>query len=175
MTSLSSFFEKRGKKTEQPSALGNLFQGEQTQKYQNLVDDPEKDKPVHLPPEPKKEEPEDLESTIFVGNVPLNISRKHLKKFFQDYGKITKVWFRSVPVEQNKMGKKANCVLKQFQEGADSMNAYVKFEKKEAAEKACAANGTRVEEHTLRVSLCLDNNIDYDKTIFVGNLPLDIK
>jgi nucleolar protein 12 len=116
-----------------------------------------------------------LESTIFVGNIPLTITRKHLKKFFQEYGKIVKVWFRSVPVEQNKMGTKANYVLKQYQEGADSMNAYVKFESKDSAEKACAANGTKVEEHTLRVSLCLDNNVDYDKTAFIGNLPLDIK
>jgi hypothetical protein len=42
-----------------------------------------------------------------------------------------------VPVEQNKLGPKANYILKNYAEGADSMNAYVRFTEKEAAEKAC--------------------------------------
>ena len=80
-----------------------------------------------------------------------------------------------MPVEQNKYRKKANCILKKFQEGADSKNAYVKYEKKESAEKACEVNGRKVDSHTLRVSLCLDDNLDYDTSLFIGNLPLDIK
>lgn len=36
-------------------------------------------------------------------------------------------------------------------------------------------NGRKVEEHTLRVSLCLDDNLDYETTVFIGNLHLDIK
>jgi len=42
-----------------------------------------------------------------------------------------------VPVEQNKLGTKANFILKNYTEGADSMNAYVRFSEKAAAEKAC--------------------------------------
>jgi hypothetical protein len=48
-------------------------------------------------------------------------------KHFNKYGKIEKVWFRSIPVEENKIGKKASHILKKYIEGADSMNAYVKF------------------------------------------------
>ena len=70
---------------------------------------------------------------------------------------------------------RANCILKNFQEGADSKNAYVKYEKTESAEKACEVNGQKVGNHTLRVSLCLDDNLDYDTSLFIGNLPLDIK
>lgn len=77
-----------------------------------------------------------------------------------------------MPVEHNKLGPKANYILKNYAEGADSMNAYVRFSEKEAAEKACSVNGIKVEEHTLRVFLCLDDNLDYETTIFVGNLPL---
>lgn len=84
--------------------------------------------PVYSKPEPKKEEPEDLEATIFVGNVPLAYTHKNLRRYWSI--KISKIWFRSVPVEQTKLGKKANCILKKYQEGADSMNAYVKFEEK---------------------------------------------
>lgn len=36
-------------------------------------------------------------------------------------------------------------------------------------------NGSKVDDHTLRVSLCLDDNLDYETTIFVGNLPLDVR
>lgn len=53
---------------------------------------------------------------------------------FEKYGTVDKVWFRSVPVESNKMGPKASFILKkvalsmmQFQENADAMNAYVRF------------------------------------------------
>lgn len=38
------------------------------------------------------------------------------------------------------------------------MNGYVRFADVESAEKAVAVNGKKVEEHTLRVSLCLDDN-----------------
>lgn len=51
-----------------------------------------------------------------------------MKKIFSQYGKISKVWFRSVPVEQTKLKRKANIILKNYQDGADSKNAYIKFE-----------------------------------------------
>lgn len=41
------------------------------------------------------------------------------------------------------------------------MNGYVRFSNKEEAEQACKLNGTVVQEHTLRVFLCLDDNMDY--------------
>ncbi len=42
------------------------------------------------------------------------------------------------------------------------MNGYVRFENKSEAESACKANGTKVDDsHTLRVFLCLDDNLDY--------------
>lgn len=68
-----------------------------------------------------------MDSTIFVGNVPLTSTHKSIKKFFEPYGKVLKVWFRSIPVEQSKIPKKGLHILKKYQEGADSMNAYVKF------------------------------------------------
>jgi nucleolar protein 12 len=141
-----------------------------------LDEEKEPEKRVELLPPPKKDEVEDLDSTVFVGNVPIEHSQKEVRKIFAQYGKINKIWFRSIPVTQeSKLKRKANCILKQYQEGADSKNAYVKFEERESAEKACAVNGLKVEEHTLRVSLCLDDNLDYETTVFVGNLPLDIK
>lgn len=128
MSSLANLFQQRSKHKQ--SAIGQLFRKEEIQKYEKLEEDPNPQQPVYLKPEPKKEEPEDLEATIFVGNVPLTYTHKNLRKILGEYGKISKIWFRSVPVEQTKLGKKANCILKKYQEGADSMNAYVKFEEK---------------------------------------------
>lgn len=110
-----------------------------------------------------------------MGNVPISFKHKDMKQLFRECGKIEKVWFRSVPVEQNKLGKKANFILGKYQDGADSMNGYVRFSTKEEAEQACKLNGTVAQEHTLRVFLCLDDNMDYETTIFVGNLPLDVR
>lgn len=42
------------------------------------------------------------------------------------------------------------------------MNGYVRFVEKREAESACRVNGVKVDdEHTLRVFLCLDDNLDY--------------
>jgi nucleolar protein 12 len=35
--------------------------------------------------------------TCFVGNLPLDFTAKQMKKLFREFGKIQKIWFRSVP------------------------------------------------------------------------------
>lgn len=152
-----------------------MFQKDANQKFEKLKE-VEKSEPIHIEPTlKKKDEPEDLTSTIFIGNVPVTCKQKDLKKLFEKYGKIEKIWFRSVPVEQNKKGKKANFILKNFIDGAESMNAYIKFSEQSSVESACEMNGTHIAEHTIRVFSCLDDNLDYETTVFIGNLPFDIK
>ena len=36
-------------------------------------------------------------------------------------------------------------------------------------------NGTKLGDNTLRVFPCLEDTLDYDCSVFVGNLPYDIK
>lgn len=48
--SLSSFFEKRGKKISQQQELSALFAPEQNLKFKELKEDENASKPVHLPP-----------------------------------------------------------------------------------------------------------------------------
>lgn len=141
--SLSSFFEKRGKKEQPEQVMSSLFSEKQSKKFKELKEE-EKPTVVYLPPEPKKDEPENLDAAIFVGNVPLSFKQKDLRNMFSQYGTIEKIWFRSVPVEQNKLGKKASFILKKYAEGADSMNAYVRFAEKASAEQACRLNGAKV-------------------------------
>lgn len=72
-----------------------------------------------------------------MGNVPLSATHASIKKFFEKYGKVEKVWFRSIPVEQSKIPKKGLHIMKKYQEGADSMNAYVRFFNEADAVSAC--------------------------------------
>lgn len=39
------------------------------------------------------------ERTVFVGNVPLDTTRKYLDKLFGKHGKVEKVWFRSIALD----------------------------------------------------------------------------
>lgn len=55
------------------------------------------------------------------------------------------------------------------------MNAYVKYEKIEEAAAACAANGEKIGDNNIRVTLCKEYDLDYETTIFIGNLPRKIK
>lgn len=55
------------------------------------------------------------------------------------------------------------------------MNAYVRFEEESSVDKALKLNGTLLKELTIRVSKADEKDIDFEKTIFVGNLPFDIR
>ncbi len=39
------------------------------------------------------------ERTVFVGNVPLDTTRKQLEKLFGKHGHVEKVWFRSIALD----------------------------------------------------------------------------
>lgn len=70
--------------------------------------------------------------TIFVGNVSLEASRKKVEKYFSKFGKVEKVWERSVPVEEEgKRGVKGKIIGKMLRKDADSKNCYVLFSEKE--------------------------------------------
>ena len=70
--------------------------------------------------------------TIFVGNVSLEANRKKVEKYFSKFGKVEKVWERSVPVgEEGKRGVKGKVIGKIWKKNADSKNCYVLFIEKE--------------------------------------------
>lgn len=110
-----------------------------------------------------------------MGNVPLSSSHKTIKTFFSPYGTVLKVWFRSIPVEQSKIPRKAKHIMKKYQDGADSMNAYVKFQEVSQAQAACKANGLMIEDKNIKVTMCNEIDVDTETSIFIGNLPLNVK
>ena len=127
-----------------------------------------------------------MERTCFVGNLPLNFTKKQLKALFKEFGTIEKIWLRSIPLADNpKVPMKAKIIKKDFGDQKDNMNAYVQFksidEAKLAAEKL---NQKEVEggKH-IRVDVCKaeggdqtkpSSQNDYESTIFIGNLPFQV-
>lgn len=87
------------------------------------------------------------ENTIFVGNVPVSMTKKALKKIFAAYGKIHSIRFRSVAFalpKRRKEDKKAAFLGKHFHPERTTCNAYIVYKDKDSAIKALAANNTKV-------------------------------
>lgn len=120
--------------------------------------------------EPKFNE-EQESRTIFVGNLPLKITRSRVTNMFKQYGEVETVRFRSVPVADIKLPRKACVKMNKIHEKRTNMNAYVRFKNVESVEKALALNGLVIEEHTIRVDSAIKKTTTNSHAIFIGNLP----
>lgn len=116
--------------------------------------------------------------TCFVGNLPLDCSTKHIKIKFQAFGKVEKVWFRSVATQMNsKVPLKGKIIMSEFGDQKDNKNAYVLFATEEEAKKAQKKlNQSLLGGKNIRVDMDYleyqgKDPKDYDATLFVGNLP----
>ncbi|XP_057521049.1 nucleolar protein 12 [Amaranthus tricolor] len=125
--------------------------------------------------------------TIFVGNLPLKIKRKVLTKEFNKFGDIESVRIRSVPTLDGKKPKKVQIFSGKINEALDSVNAYIVFRTEQGAEASLVHNMSMVGGNHIRVdracpprkklkgdeaSASLYSN---KRTVFVGNLPFDVK
>ena len=73
---------------------------------------------------------------IFVGNIPTTATKKELIKNFSKYGKLKKIWLRSVPVDNTvKLPKKAK-ILKNKVTSCPCKNCYILFEEVASVKKA---------------------------------------
>ncbi|KAL3499958.1 hypothetical protein ACH5RR_039051 [Cinchona calisaya] len=123
--------------------------------------------------------------TVFVGNLPLKIKKKVLIREFGNFGEVESVRIRSVPLNDSKIPRKGAIMTKQFNETADSVHAYVVFKTEESAQASLAHNMAMVSGNHIRVDRACpprkklkgDNAPLYDnkRTVFVGNLPFDVK
>ncbi|RDD44937.1 RNA-binding protein 34 [Trichoplax sp. H2] len=86
--------------------------------------------------------------TIFVGNLPLHCKSKDVKKLFSRYGNIESIRFRSIPVAESNMSKKTAFI----NNGIELLNRHIRVD--------VASNSKK---H------------DHKRSIFVGNLPLDVQ
>ena len=113
--------------------------------------------------------------TVYVGNLPVETSKKEIGLFFKEIGKVLKVWFRSVPTDMDsKKPKKAKVLLKELNKNCKVMNCYVLFGKQEEANKAVEMKNRQVfKERHLHVTISDKQDKDFRSTLFVGNLPYD--
>lgn len=64
--------------------------------------------------------------TIFVGNIPLRMSKIKLKDFFSKYGQVEAVRIRGVPVADSRVPKKVASIKKLFHPQRTSAICYVR-------------------------------------------------
>ncbi|XP_065877227.1 uncharacterized protein [Euphorbia lathyris] len=123
--------------------------------------------------------------TVFVGNLPLKVKKKALIKEFSEFGEIESVRIRSVPIADTKIPRKGAVMLKKFNDCADSVHAYIVFETEESAVASLSHNMAVVAGNHIRVDRACPPRkklkgegaplYDNKRTIFVGNLPFDVK
>lgn len=130
----------------------------------------------------KEQLKEEEERTIFVGNLPTDISRRALAGIFKPCGKIASARLRSVAVtgvklppdqagNQNMMRKVcANTGKILSDTPKKSAQGYVVFESVESIKAALEMNNTPYESHTIRVDHAAPTT-DSSRSVFVGNLP----
>ncbi|GJQ12053.1 hypothetical protein GpartN1_g5521.t1 [Galdieria partita] len=116
-----------------------------------------------------------LARTIFVGNVPLQSKREKLVKFFKSCGPVESVRFRSIPVKNVKLPKKAAVLSGERLPERDSMNAYVVFKHKDSVEVALSMNGSLFQNKHLKIDRGERSTVSVGYCIFVGNLPFDVE
>jgi nucleolar protein 12 len=90
---------------------------------------------------------EKLTRTIFVGNLPVTVKAKTLRRRFAEYGSVDSVRLRSVPLDlesKKKLPRKAAVIKGSVGTDRGGAKAYVVFEDASAAEAALAANMTEV-------------------------------
>ncbi|XWS62174.1 hypothetical protein CRYUN_Cryun07bG0188400 [Craigia yunnanensis] len=145
----------------------------------------EDDGVVDLAPKEGFDDESKLLRTVFVGNLPIKVKKKVLIKDFSKFGEIESVRIRSVPVNDTKKPRKGAIMLKQINEKADSVHAYIVFKTEQSAEASLAHNMAVVAGNHIRVDRACpprkklkgENAPLYDnkRTVFVGNLPFDVK
>lgn len=117
-----------------------------------------------------------MKRTVFVGNLPINSTKKTLKTIFKDKGPIESIRFRSLVREDPGMSRKAATIQRMVHSKKTSINAYVVFKNENGAVQALERNGIQIEKgYYIRVDkVSQKSHHDHKKSIFVGNLPFDI-
>ncbi|XVF52002.1 hypothetical protein PTKIN_Ptkin04bG0230300 [Pterospermum kingtungense] len=145
----------------------------------------EDDGVVTLVPKEGFDDESKLLRTVFVGNLPIKVKKKLLIKEFSKFGEIESVRIRSVPLNDTKKPRKGAIMMKQINEKADSIHAYIVFKTEQSAEASLDHNMAVVAGNHIRVDRACpprkklkgENVPLYDnkRTVFVGNLPFDVK
>ncbi|KAJ1292649.1 hypothetical protein BS78_01G006100 [Paspalum vaginatum] len=122
--------------------------------------------------------------TVFVGNLPLRTKRKALTKEFAAFGGIDSIRIRSVPLVDNKLTRKGAVLQGKVNEQVDNVHAYIVFKDEQSARAALSHNMALFGDNHIRVDMACPPRkkrrgegplYDRKRTVFVGNLPFDVK
>lgn len=80
-----------------------------------------------LKKEKKQIDPEEASKTLFVGNVPVKVSKKKIQKFFKKYGEIESIRIRGIAVADPKIPKKTAAIKKEFHPNRNSVLCYIRY------------------------------------------------
>jgi nucleolar protein 12 len=148
------------------------------------IQDSDRKEDIEMGGKEKQSIQERNKQTCFVGNIPTSVLQRkyytlfkqHIKSILSQEGAIQSIRFRSVAVNNLKVPKRIAIVSKSLQPARDTLNAYIVFNQPDiATEFAEKANGTLFLDKHLRVDLASSEKKDTKRTIFVGNLPYDVK
>mmetsp|Transcript_10234 Transcript_10234/g.22592 ORF Transcript_10234/g.22592 Transcript_10234/m.22592 type:complete len:414 (-) Transcript_10234:46-1287(-) len=130
----------------------------------------------------EEERLEEEKRTIFVGNLPPDISRRALAGIFKPCGTVTSARLRSMAVagvklppdqagNQNLMRKVCANTGKLLSDNPKkSAQGYVVFKSVDSVEEALKLNNTTYETHTIRVDHATPT-VEPSRSVFIGNLP----
>lgn len=120
---------------------------------------------------------EDNAKTVFVGNMPLTMNEKSIRRIFSDFGTVDSVRMRNLIPANEKLSRRVTHLSGKLNDKQTSLTFYVKFTSEEFVEKALKYNGTKLEDHVIRVDKVGNKKKEFGKdlAVFVGNLPFDIK
>lgn len=130
----------------------------------------------------KEKREEEEKRTIFVGNLPADITRRALAGIFKSCGEVSSSRLRSVAVAGVKLPPEQagnHKLMKQVCVNTGKLLAdtpkkcaqgYVVFKSIESVEKALKLNNSTYQSHTLRVDHA-SPTIEPGHSVFVGNLP----
>ncbi|PBC33872.1 RNA-binding protein [Apis cerana cerana] len=113
------------------------------------------------------EEIKEDEKTIFVGNLPKDVTKKKLKKLFKQFGKIDTIRLRGKIAKSANVSKRVAAIKNELHPKLKSVYAYIKFVSKESVKESLSINGTEFEGNDLRVNASnkSENKFDSKKNI----------
>lgn len=128
---------------------------------------------------------EKQERTLFLGNLPVACATdktmiKDLKARFTTYGPVESIRFRSIPFAEPQ-ARRVAFIKKNFRKDGTggTCNGYIVMKTREAALAALKENATIFADRHLRVDLAVEGEgstkTNTKKSIFIGNLPMDLE
>nr|CAD1818656.1 unnamed protein product [Ananas comosus var. bracteatus] len=119
-----------------------------------------------------------LVRTVFVGNLPVKTKKKAVLKEFGKFGRSNRLGY------DRKIPRKGAIIKGKINDAVDSIHAYIVFKDEQSTHAALSNNMALIGGNHIRVDMACPPRkklkgdaplYDRKRTVFVGNLPFDVK